>query len=96
MHLTRQSIFSQQTYGEIEREKGRLDIVFANAGIAKYAPFGAITEELYDSIFDVNVKGLLFTVQKALPLAAPSGISEGSPHSRERGEPGLHRHAGTG
>ena len=48
--------------------------MFANAGVAKYAPFGTITEELYDSIFDVNVKGLLFTVQKALPLM-PDGAS---------------------
>jgi NAD(P)-dependent dehydrogenase (short-subunit alcohol dehydrogenase family) len=48
--------------------EGKLDIVFANAGVAKYAPFGKVTEELYDSIFDINVKGLLFTVQKALPL----------------------------
>jgi NAD(P)-dependent dehydrogenase (short-subunit alcohol dehydrogenase family) len=53
---------------QIDQEKGRLDIVFANAGIAKYAPLGEITEEFFDSIFDVNVKGLLFTVQKALPL----------------------------
>lgn len=55
-------------FAQIKREKGKLDIVFANAGIAKYAPFGKITEEHYDSIFDINVKGLLFTVQKALPL----------------------------
>ena len=55
-------------FAQIEREKGRLDVVFANAGIAKYAPFGTITEEHYDSIFDINVKGMLFTVQKALPL----------------------------
>ena len=61
-------------FGQIKREKGRLDIVFANAGVAKYAPFGAITEELYDSIFNINVKGLLFTVQKALPLM-PDGAS---------------------
>jgi NAD(P)-dependent dehydrogenase (short-subunit alcohol dehydrogenase family) len=53
---------------QIKQEKGRLDIVFANAGIAKYAPLGEITEEFFDSIFDVNMKGLLFTVQKALPL----------------------------
>jgi NAD(P)-dependent dehydrogenase (short-subunit alcohol dehydrogenase family) len=46
-------------YAQIKREKGRLDIVFANAGVAKYARFGTITEELYDSIFDINVKGLL-------------------------------------
>jgi NAD(P)-dependent dehydrogenase (short-subunit alcohol dehydrogenase family) len=56
------------------REKGRLDIVFANAGTAKYATLGSIAEELYDSIFDVNVKGLLFTVQKALPLL-PDGAA---------------------
>jgi NAD(P)-dependent dehydrogenase (short-subunit alcohol dehydrogenase family) len=61
-------------FGQIKREKGKLDIVFANAGIAKYAPVGAITEELYDSIFNINVKGLLFTVQKALPLM-PDGAA---------------------
>ena len=55
-------------FAQIKQEKGRLDIVFGNAGAAKYGPFGAITEELYDSIFNINVKGLLFTVQKALPL----------------------------
>src|SRR5713226_3764157 len=61
-------------FEQIKAEKGKLDIVFANAGIAKYAPFGKITEGLYDSIFDINVKGLLFTVQKALPLL-PDGAS---------------------
>jgi NAD(P)-dependent dehydrogenase (short-subunit alcohol dehydrogenase family) len=61
-------------FAQIKREKGKLDIVFANAGVAKYAPFGAVTEELYDSIFGINVKGLLFTVQKALPLM-PDGAS---------------------
>ena len=61
-------------FAQIKREKGRLDIVFANAGVAKFAPLGAITEELYDSIFSINVKGLLFTVQKALPLL-PDGAS---------------------
>ena len=55
-------------FAQIKREKGKLDIVFANAGVAKYAAFGKITEELYDSIFNINVKGVLFTVQKALPL----------------------------
>src|SRR5437588_1514311 len=55
-------------FAQIKREKGRLDIVFANAGVAKYGAFGEITEDLYYSIFDVNVKGVLFTVQKALPL----------------------------
>ena len=55
-------------FAQIKREKGKLDIVFANAGAAKYAALGQITEEHYDSIFNTNVKGLLFTVQKALPL----------------------------
>src|SRR5467141_141542 len=60
-------------FAQIKREKGKLDIVFANAGVAKYAPLGKISEEFYDSIFDINVKGLLFTVQKALPLMPDGG-----------------------
>jgi NAD(P)-dependent dehydrogenase (short-subunit alcohol dehydrogenase family) len=60
-------------FSQIKSEKGRLDVVFANAGTAKYAPLGQISEELYQSIFDVNVKGVLFTVQKALPLIPESG-----------------------
>ena len=55
-------------FAQIKQEKGKLDIVFANAGIAKYAPLGQTSEELFDSIFDINVKGTFFTVQKALPL----------------------------
>ena len=61
-------------FAQIRKEKGKLDVVFANAGVAKYAPFGKITEEFYDSIFNINVKGLLFTVQKALPML-PDGAS---------------------
>ena len=61
-------------FGQIRQEKGKLDIVFANAGVAKFAALGTITEELYDWTFDINVKGLLFTVQKALPLL-PDGAS---------------------
>ena len=61
-------------FAQIKRDKGKLDVVFANAGIATYARLGAITEEHYESIFNVNVKGLLFTVQKALPLL-PDGAS---------------------
>src|SRR3981189_352603 len=61
-------------FAQIKREKGRLDIVFANAGGAKFALLGKITEEHYDALFNGNVKGLLFTVQKALPLL-PDGAS---------------------
>jgi NAD(P)-dependent dehydrogenase (short-subunit alcohol dehydrogenase family) len=61
-------------FAQIESEKGRLDVLFANAGVAKYGRLGEISEEFFDSIFDINVKGVLFTVQKALPLM-PDGAS---------------------
>src|SRR3954452_24678589 len=61
-------------FAQIKRENGRLDIVFANAGITTITPLAEITEEHYDSLFNSNVKGLLFTVQKALPLM-PDGAS---------------------
>jgi NAD(P)-dependent dehydrogenase (short-subunit alcohol dehydrogenase family) len=55
-------------YSVVRDHKGRVDVLFANAGSAEFAGLGEITEEHYDKTFDVNVKGLLFTVQKALPL----------------------------
>jgi NAD(P)-dependent dehydrogenase (short-subunit alcohol dehydrogenase family) len=55
-------------YAEVKEQKGRIDVLFANAGIVEFAPLWAITESHFDKIFSVNVKGLLFTVQKALPL----------------------------
>ena len=61
-------------FAQIKKEKGRLDIVFANAGVTNHAPLGEISEEHYDSLFSINVKGLLFTVQKALPLL-PDGAA---------------------
>ena len=61
-------------YEKIKTEKAKLDIIFANAGVFNYAPLESITEEHYDGIFDSNVKGLVFTVQKALPLL-PDGAS---------------------
>ena len=53
-------------YATVKKEKGRIDVLFANAGVGETAPLGTITEQQYDKIFDINVKGLLFTVQKAL------------------------------
>jgi NAD(P)-dependent dehydrogenase (short-subunit alcohol dehydrogenase family) len=61
-------------FAQIKRDKARLDIIFANAGVAQYSPFGQITEEHYDFHFNINVKGVLFTVQKGLPLL-PDGAS---------------------
>ncbi len=60
-------------YAQISREKGHLDIVFANVGTSGLVPLGAITEEHFDTIFNVNVKGVVFTVQKALPLMRDGG-----------------------
>ncbi|MFN6540539.1 MAG: SDR family oxidoreductase [Nostoc sp. EkiNYC01] len=61
-------------FATIKQEQGHLDIIFANAGGGQIAPLGAITEEHFDKTFNINVKGLLFTVQKALPLL-PEGAS---------------------
>jgi NAD(P)-dependent dehydrogenase (short-subunit alcohol dehydrogenase family) len=60
-------------YAQIKKEKGRIDIVFANAGLGDLVPLGSITEEHFDTTFNVNVKGVVFTVQKALPLMPDGG-----------------------
>jgi NAD(P)-dependent dehydrogenase (short-subunit alcohol dehydrogenase family) len=60
-------------YATVKQAKDRIDILFANAGIAEFAPLGSITESHFDKIFSINVKGLLFTVQKALPLFQDGG-----------------------
>jgi NAD(P)-dependent dehydrogenase (short-subunit alcohol dehydrogenase family) len=60
-------------FSAIKDDKGSLDVVFANAGVAKFAALGEIAEELYDFHFNINVKGMLFTVQKALPLIPNGG-----------------------
>ena len=60
-------------YATVKQQKGRVDILFANAGVLDNAPLGSITEESFDRVFNINVKGLLFTVQKALPLMPDGG-----------------------
>jgi NAD(P)-dependent dehydrogenase (short-subunit alcohol dehydrogenase family) len=60
-------------YATVKQKAGHIDIVFANAGGGELAPLGAITEEHFDKTFNSNVKGLLFTVQKALPLLVDGG-----------------------
>src|ERR1700751_4147316 len=55
------------------KARGRIDIVFANAGVAEVAPLGSITEEHFDKLFDINVQGALFSVQKGLPLLKDGG-----------------------
>lgn len=67
-------------FATVSADKGTIDVLFANAGLGNLAPLGAITAEQFDQVFDVNVKGTLFTVQKALPLlkAGSSIILTGS------------------
>ncbi len=67
-------------FATVSADKGVIDVLFANAGLGNLAPLGAITAEQFDQVFDVNVKGTLFTVQKALPLlkAGSSIILTGS------------------
>src|SRR2546427_10739842 len=60
-------------YAIVKKEKGGIDILFANAGVGEFSALGTITEEHFDKTFDTNVKGLLFTVQKALPLFRDGG-----------------------
>ncbi|HEV3326561.1 MAG TPA: SDR family oxidoreductase [Puia sp.] len=57
----------------VRAEKGHIDILYASAGLGDFAPFGQVTEESFDRMFDLNVKGTFFTVQKALPLFRDNG-----------------------
>jgi NAD(P)-dependent dehydrogenase (short-subunit alcohol dehydrogenase family) len=60
-------------FDTVKAAKGRIDVLFANAGVYEFAPLGTITEDAYDKMFDINVKGVLFTVQQALPLISDGG-----------------------
>jgi NAD(P)-dependent dehydrogenase (short-subunit alcohol dehydrogenase family) len=57
-----------RSFDVVKDQKGHIDILFANAGIIQFAPLGKISEEHFDKLFNINVKGLLFAVQKALPI----------------------------
>jgi NAD(P)-dependent dehydrogenase (short-subunit alcohol dehydrogenase family) len=60
-------------FDTVKAAKGRIDVLYANAGIYEFTPFGTITEDAYDKMFDINVKGVLFTVQQAVPLMNDGG-----------------------
>jgi NAD(P)-dependent dehydrogenase (short-subunit alcohol dehydrogenase family) len=60
-------------YDEVRKQNRKLDVIFANAGVAELAPFGTVDEKFYDLHFDANVKGMFFTVQKGLPLMNDGG-----------------------
>src|SRR6202020_1605948 len=60
-------------YETVRKVKGRIDIIFANAGVGEFVPFGKVSEEHFDRLFNINVKGALFTVQKGLSLLNDGG-----------------------
>ena len=84
-------------YETVKREKGRIDVLFANAGVgAPRAALGAITEQDFDKTFNINVKGLLFTVQKALPLFTDGGsILLNASVAASKGFPGMSVYSAT-
>lgn len=83
-------------YAQIKRDHGRVDVVFANAGISEQAVLGDIDEAHFDRLFDINVKGTVFTVQKALPLMSTGGavVLTGS-GAGVKGFPGLSIYSAT-
>jgi NAD(P)-dependent dehydrogenase (short-subunit alcohol dehydrogenase family) len=85
-----------QLFATVKEQKGRLDILFANAGGGSFAPLGQVTEAQFDKYFGINVKGTLFTVQKALPLIPAGGtiVINGSMVS-VKGFPGFGVYAAT-
>ena len=60
-------------FDTVKAAKGRVDVLYANAGVYEATPFGTISEDAYSTMFDINVKGVLFTVQQALPLIPDGG-----------------------
>jgi NAD(P)-dependent dehydrogenase (short-subunit alcohol dehydrogenase family) len=81
---------------EIERSFGHLDVLFLNAGIAQLAPFEAVTEAFYEEHMNVNVKGVVFTLQKLLPLlAAGSSVIVNTSVADQKGTPGLSIYSAT-
>ncbi|MCR5857522.1 SDR family NAD(P)-dependent oxidoreductase [Mesorhizobium sp. J428] len=83
-------------YARIKGDHGRVDVVFANAGVSESAPIGGIENDHIDRVFDINVKGTVYTVQKALPLMSAGGsvVLMGS-GAGSKGFPGLSVYSAT-
>jgi NAD(P)-dependent dehydrogenase (short-subunit alcohol dehydrogenase family) len=83
-------------FAQVAAKFGKIDVLFANAGIAKFAPAADSTERMYDETFDINVKGLFFTLQKALPLLNDNaGIVLTSSVVSSKGYPGTSVYSAT-
>lgn len=83
-------------FGEASAKLGRIDVLFVNAGIVKFAPLEEITEDAFDEQFDVNVKGAYFTIQKALPLLNDgASIILNTSVAGSKGQPGTTAYSAT-
>lgn len=77
-------------YAKIKAKHQKIDALFVNAGVGKFVPFDQVTESFYDEIMDINVKGVFFTVQKALPLLANgAGVVLNASINAHKGMPGT-------
>jgi NAD(P)-dependent dehydrogenase (short-subunit alcohol dehydrogenase family) len=83
-------------YSEVTRKLGKIDILFVNAGVAKFAPLAETSESLFDENFDINIKGAYFTIQKALPfLNDGASIIFNTSVAGSTGNPGTSAYAAT-
>jgi NAD(P)-dependent dehydrogenase (short-subunit alcohol dehydrogenase family) len=87
---------TDKLYKEVSQKLGKIDVLFVNAGVAKFAPFADTSEALYDEQFDINIKGAYFTIQKALPfLNDGASIILNTSVADSKGSPGTSAYAAT-
>ncbi len=83
-------------YAEVSQKLGKIDVLFVNAGVAKFAPLAETSESVYDEQFDINVKGAYFTIQKALPLLNDgASIILNTSVADSKGNPGTSAYSAT-
>src|SRR5258707_15065360 len=83
-------------YAEVSKKLGKIDVLFVNAGVAKFAPLAETSENMYDENFDINIKGAYFTIQKALPLLNDgASIILNTSVAGQTGTAGAHAESGT-
>jgi NAD(P)-dependent dehydrogenase (short-subunit alcohol dehydrogenase family) len=86
----------ERLYAEVNEKLGKIDVLFVNAGVAKFAPLAETSEGLFDEEFDINVKGAYFTIQKALPLLNDgASIVLNTSVADQKGNPGSSAYSAT-
>src|ERR1700680_344403 len=86
----------ERLYAEVSQKLGKIDVLFVNAGVAKFAPFAETSESTYDENFDINIKGAYFTIQKALPfLNDGASIILNTSVADAKGNPGTSAYSAT-